>query len=222
MQQRIGGTSKPKEMKFVHLSALNLALHTDPDLAALQSTERAQILQTLFVCTGCDYISFFSGLGKATFLRYFFQHASFITGSNAQGSLANVQLQGNNYKQGFLAFLRLVGTIYYKKHASGFDMSLPASHFLQFSNAVNPLAHNQQWITDVRQKIAYRCTFDNEMMPFTDALYLHWKRSCWVLHMWAQSDKNTMVLEPITDYGWILDNDQLKVTWDKEENMQAI
>ena len=209
-----------KEMKFVNLQALSSALCSDPDLAGLNATELCQILQTLFVCTGCDYISFFSGLGKATFLRYFFQYATFITGANAQGSLTNIQLQGDIYKQGFLAFLRLVGTTYYKKHASGFDTPSPASHFLRFSDAANPLAHHHQWIDDVRQNIADRCTFDNKMIPSTDALYYHWKRSCWVLNMWAQSDRNTMVLEPITDYGWHLDNDTLHLTWDTEENVR--
>jgi len=37
-----------------------------------------QIFHTIFVATGCDYISFFSEIGKATFLRYFYQHAEFI------------------------------------------------------------------------------------------------------------------------------------------------
>ena len=83
----------PVNSKECHLSALNSALANDPDLAGLDTTELAQILQTLFVCTGCDYISFFSGLGKATFLRYFFQYATFITGINAQGSPANIHLQ---------------------------------------------------------------------------------------------------------------------------------
>ena len=45
-----------KEMKFVNIPALNSALCTDPDLAGLNATELPQILQTLFVCTGCDYI----------------------------------------------------------------------------------------------------------------------------------------------------------------------
>ena len=188
-------------------------------MAGLDTTELAQILQILFVCTGCDYISFFSGLGKATFLRYFFQYATFITGINAQGSLANIHLQRDDYKQGFLAFLRLVGTVYY---ASGFDMPSPESHFLQFSTACNQLAHHQQWINDVRQNIADRSTFDNSMMPSTEALCFHWKRASWVLHMWAQSDRNHMVLEPITEYGWSLEDGQLKVTWDTEENMRTV
>ena len=112
-------------------------------------------MQTLFVCTGCDYISFFSGLGKATFLRYFFQCASFISGANANGSLSDIR----DYRKRFLAFVRLVGTVYSKKHASGFDTPSPSSHFLKFA--------------DIRQNIADRTTFDTSMVPSTDALYFH-------------------------------------------------
>ena len=112
-----------KERKFVNLSALHKALSEDPDLSGIDIQNVAHILQTLYVSTGCDYISFFSGNGKSTFLRYFFQHASFITGANAQGSLADTDLHTENYKQGFLAFLRLVGTIYYKKTC--FSLRLP-------------------------------------------------------------------------------------------------
>ena len=40
----------------------------DPDLENLP-----QILQTINVTTECDYVSFFSQIGKSTFLRFFFQ-----------------------------------------------------------------------------------------------------------------------------------------------------
>ena len=210
-----------KDMKLVDLPALNEALSHDPDLAGLELAKIPQIVQTLFVCTGCDYISFFSGVGKATFLRYFFQHATFITGATAEGSLADIQLNTGNFKRGFLAFLRLVGTAYYKKHNSAFQFPSPNTHFLQFSGST-PLVHHKQWIDDVRQNIADRSTFENNMIPTTDALLLHWKRTCWILHMWAQSQNNTMDLEPITEYGWNLQNDQLQVTWDTEENMMKV
>ena len=59
-------------------------------------------------------------------------------------------------------------------------------------------------------------------MPSTEALFFHWKRTCWILHMWAQSNKNTMVLKPITDYRWSLENDLLHITWDTKENMQIV
>ena len=130
-----------KDKKFVSLSALHEALCNDSDLACLESAKPAQILQTIFVYTGCDYISF-CGIGC-----YFFQHASFITGVNAQGSLADIQLHTGNFKQGFLAFLRLVGTVYYKKYASVFDFPSPATHFLQFS-APTHLVHHRDWIND--------------------------------------------------------------------------
>ena len=60
------------------------------------------------------------------------------------------------------------------------------------------------------------------MIPSNEALYYHWKRSCWVLHMWRQVDKNSMVLRPITEYGWTLSDNKLTVVWDTLQNMQAI
>ena len=208
------------ELKFLDICALHLALQNDPDLSGMAPNSLPQIIQTLFVCTGCDYISFFSGIGKATFLRYFFQYASFISGANSQGSLSDIEFQ-DDHKKGFLAFLRLVGTVYFKKHASGFDTPSPPTHFLQFAHA-DPSVQHKQWINDIRQNIADRTTFDTNMVPSTDALYLHWKRACWVLSMWGQADRNTMVLEPITENGWRLECTNLCVVWDTEENMQTV
>ena len=67
-------------------------------------------LQPIRVC-GLKDVSFFSGLGKATFLHYFFQYASFITAGSSHhpttaGTLADTDLD-SNYELGYLAFLRL-------------------------------------------------------------------------------------------------------------------
>lgn len=51
-------------------------------------------------------------------LNTFFQHADFITGSSGEGSLDQVHV--TDQKEGFMAFVRLVGTIYFKKHLSAF------------------------------------------------------------------------------------------------------
>lgn len=48
-----------KELKYVHLSNLVQALHSDPDLATLSRSKLPRVFQMLFVCTGCDYTSFF-------------------------------------------------------------------------------------------------------------------------------------------------------------------
>ena len=70
------------------------------------------------ICTGCNYTSYFKFIGKATILNNFFQHASFISGHNTPGCLSNTL--PSNKQHGFLSFIRLVGTCYFKKHLSAF------------------------------------------------------------------------------------------------------
>jgi len=65
--------------KYIHLTSLQAALLNDPDLAAIPMAVKLQCLQTLYVVTGCDYTSFIHGSGKVSFLKNFFQHATFIT-----------------------------------------------------------------------------------------------------------------------------------------------
>ena len=119
--------------------------------------------------------------------------------------------------------MRLVGTVYFKKHASEFDTPSPSSHFLQFADA-DPTIQHIHWIDDtcIHQNIADRITFVTSMVPSNDALYFHWKRTCWVLGMWEQADRKTMVLKPITENGWTIENTKLGAVWDTEENMQLV
>ena len=132
-------TFNSKDLKYLHLSTFVTVLQNDPDLSAIPSRLIPQVFQTIFVATGCDYISFFSGIGKATFLRHFYQHAEFISSGkyNLPGTLADVNIEGNKINSWFLAFLRLVGTVYFKNHSSGFSTT-PDRHFNKFTNP-NPL-----------------------------------------------------------------------------------
>ena len=70
-----------------YLSMLT-SLSGDPDLSSVPRGIIPKVIQTLFICTSCDYVSYFAGYGKATFLRLFFQHAEFIT-TTCIGTLAN-------------------------------------------------------------------------------------------------------------------------------------
>ena len=99
-------------------SNLLKALKNDPDLATLPENKLGKIFQTLFICSGCDYTSYFSGHGKATILNVFFQHAEFINGVQMPGCLSETST--TNKKSGFLSFIRLVGTLYFKKYLSAF------------------------------------------------------------------------------------------------------
>ena len=87
------------QLRQLNIITLVKALRDDPDLAQLDSTIVPKVLQTLYVVSGCDYISFFSQIGKATFLRYFYLYASFISSGNEYpGTLADTQLQNGVYK----------------------------------------------------------------------------------------------------------------------------
>ena len=66
--------------KYLNVKALCITLRCDPDLAPLPRDKIQLIFQMLYICTGCDYTSFFKSIGKTTFLNTFYQHAEFITG----------------------------------------------------------------------------------------------------------------------------------------------
>ena len=76
-----------------------MALVRDPDLSTLPDENLGAIMQTLFISTGCDYISYFKLLGKATILNNF-QYSQFITGRDMTGSLHQTQQATKQY--GFL------------------------------------------------------------------------------------------------------------------------
>ena len=76
-----------RQLKLLHLSALVNALDNDPDLSKIDPKILPQVLQTLYVVSGCDYISFFSNMGKATFLRYFYQYALITGDKDLPGTL---------------------------------------------------------------------------------------------------------------------------------------
>ena len=182
-----------KDLRYLHLNSFITVLKSDPDLCAISSNLIPQVIQTIFVVTGCDYVSFFSGIGKATFMRYFFQYAEFISSGTdtTPGTLADTGLELNI---GFLAFLRLVGTVYFKTHALAFSTPSPVTLFNKYNNSATALEQHCLWLEDIRQNIWDRIQFEDETIPSIDALYRHWKRACWVLDMWHQSNRNNMEL----------------------------
>ena len=71
------------EQRFLNMQALLTAFSNDPDLAVSQiQLHVPSVVQTLFVCTGCDFVSFFSGYGKSSFLSTLFEYCEFISGNS--------------------------------------------------------------------------------------------------------------------------------------------
>ena len=208
------------EQRLLHLPALLTSFKNDPDLAAVQERKIAQTIQTLFVTTGCDYISFFNGLGKATFLQTLFAHSEFITSdtSSAPGTLTD---EAN----GFLSFLRLVGCAYFNKHKSAFLPSFPSPVTL-FNSVQTVGDHHQQhnqWLDLIRDRVWPRIQFEEDIIPSSDALFRHWRRSCWVSSVWRQAASNHIVYPQLEDFGWRKpDSNTLVIDWDSEANLSKI
>jgi hypothetical protein len=124
-----GSTDK----KYIDINALMVALDTDPDLQELPLQLRPIMLQTGYLLSGCDYISYWHGLGKITFLKTLLRHSGFINapmnqpGVNVIGNLTNTHSE--NQKVGFLPFIRPVGCLYFNKHKGAFESANPESCF---------------------------------------------------------------------------------------------
>lgn len=70
---------KNESHRYLNLNRLIEALHSDPDLAHVPHAQRVSVIQAAYILTGCDYISYFKGIGKAFFFNTLFQYAKFIT-----------------------------------------------------------------------------------------------------------------------------------------------
>ena len=178
--------------RFVDLSALCNAIERDPDLSDIQEDFRCQSLQSVYVSTGCDYISFFVGLGKASFLSAFFQYASFIASGDPQGSIGNINLNGSDLS--FFSFVRLVGCTYFKSHTSAFKKATPVALFHSFSNPTSLWDHHSQWLAAISKNVWLRADSESKTVPNIEALQLHWRRSLWVLAMWQMATQNEIEL----------------------------
>lgn len=188
------------EDKYIHLNQLLEKFKDDTDLACLHRETLGKVLQTAFIVSGCDYLSFFSGYGKAAFFNSLFQYSEFITGGECPGTLADTDPQ--NMEIGFQACMRLVGTCYFQKNLAGFacdGKDTPSQLYQSFSE--NNL---KQWWDEIRSTCSERIGTEEDRPPTYTALYKHWKRVCWVSRMWNNSilEDPYESLENGEDHGW--------------------
>ena len=73
-------TPGAKERLYLDVNMLVDCIKRDPDLACIPQHKRAAAVQAVYVASGCDYTSFFAGVGKATFYKALFHHAPFTCG----------------------------------------------------------------------------------------------------------------------------------------------
>ena len=176
-----------QDHRYLSIGSLLNSLTSDPDLSSIPRDIVPKVIQTLFVCTGCDYVSYFAGLGKSSFLRVFFQHAEFIN-TTSIGTLADTC--GPSLESGFLSLVRLIGTVYMKKHLASFKHDCPRALFNSFPSD-DPTEQHKKWLDCIRSTVWENIEFEDELPPSWEALRRHWLRSCWVSHFWSQACNNT-------------------------------
>ena len=210
------------EHRLLDMQALIKALRNDPDLAVIDPAFSSSVIQMIYyISTGCDFISFFNGFGKATFLATLFEYSGFICSDTIQapGILADSDTNSN----GFMSFLRLVGCAYFRKHKAVFLPSFPTPTTLfnsLFIDGQEPPAHHSAWLDLIREKIWSRIKYEDEMVPSYEALLRHWQRSCWVASVWSQSTSNHITYPPLHNRGWKQpDPNTLSIDWDSENNV---
>ena len=106
---------------LLNLPALLTCFKNDPDLAVLEERKIAEIMQALFISTGCDYISFSNELGQAMFSKTLLEYSEFITGSKS-----SIPGELTHESNGALSFIKLVGCTYYNNYISAFLPSFPS------------------------------------------------------------------------------------------------
>ena len=208
------------EHRYLHLDALCTALHCDPDLAVVPQAIRPKWLQTLFISTGCDYTSFFAGIGKATFMRIAFQFCSFIN-ADTNALPGSLSFTVEHREEGFLAFLRLIGTAYFAKHRSCFQFTSPRV-FLNSFGPGDAQGIHKMWLNSIRTTVWERIESEDELPPSVEALWRHWLRTCWVSHYWSLATQNRYNILDVTLFGWKLVNGVIEVDWDDPQNVSRV
>ena len=189
--------------RYFYMNNMMSVLTTDPDISEIPPGERPQVLQSIYIATGCGYTSFFIGLGKVTFLVTFYQHAAFITGRNGPpGSMGQMSLHVESDAR--FSFLRLIGCAYYKQHVSAFHLKTPESLYFSISNATSTYDHHAKWLAIIRTTVRQRVDMESKAMPSMEALLLHWKRCLWVIEMWHQATKQEIDLPSTLHFTMII------------------
>ena len=98
-----------------------------------------------------------------------------------------------------MSFVRLIGTIYFKKHLAQFTVNIPHALYMSLTQSdVAPMQQHKKFIEVIRETVWSRIQFEDELPPSFDALWWHWLRACWVSNMWSQATQNHLTLLDLT------------------------
>ena len=133
-------------------------------------------------------------------------------------------MQPCNKEQGYLLFLRLVGTAYFLTHrACCRGNKSPVNLYHSCQSETSLLDKHITWLNKIREHVWEHTQDEKYLLPSHTALRLQWLRTVWVVHMWAQAgSKQTTDLLPPENYGWKKDEKGYTFHWDTDEHIMAI
>ena len=181
-----------KTSKYLCMGKLQEAVLRDPDLASIPTSNRAQVLQAVYVLSGCDFVSFFAGFGKAAFFKCLLMYSDFIAG---QQLLPGDLSENTASEPGLQAFIRLTGCLYFIEHRRAFGNSTtPASLYYQLQSPANDsTVQHAEWLDAIRNEVWPRIYFENKLIPSLEALQRHYHRAMWVINYWRQAANNRWI-----------------------------
>ena len=103
------------------------------------------------------------------------------------GSLSDTD--SSSLSLGFLSFIRLIGTVYFKKNlasvVSKLGIETPVQLFNSFTSTIATEERHKQWYENIKKSITPMN--ETQRLPTLTALERLWRRCCWIKQMWANS-----------------------------------
>lgn len=135
----------------------------------------------------------------------------------------------DNTEEGFYAFLRLIGTLYFKKHLSSFVSLHGIETANQLYHSTDPTKsvkeRHEAWYSKIRSTVSDRISNEEERVPSQTSMWRHWLRSCWVSKMWKNSVESDIFtnLNIPEQSGWKQEEDGNYVyDWDSPELQKQV
>lgn len=194
---------------IVNVNQLVDAIRLHPDLESIEESRRVECLVSLFVFTGCDFVSFFNGISKTTFLKNLHQEAHFICGTTGH-TLADwdVPIRSSSAEmlkavtkaetsKGALAappelqpvwgaFLRNIGVGYYLRYKARLDEATAPRSFTKTTGGGDLLSSTalEAWLDGLRDATWTASAGEEGNVPSIGALFFHFMRAVLVLRIW--------------------------------------
>ena len=153
-------------------------------------------------------------------MRLAFQHCVFIN-ADSESFPGSLVYTAEQKEEGFLAFLRLIGTAYFSKYRSSFLFESPRA-FLNSLKSSDSKTQHRVWLESIRTTIWERTEFEDELPPSVEAIWRHWLRSCWVSHYWSEAAQNYCNVLDFTCFGWKINDGCLEIDWDDPLNVAEV